>query len=252
MKIIVTGAGSGIGKGLVEHLAQAGHQLFLTDSAEAVVQEAIDSLKPNYSNVAGFKLDVTDTQDLQRLQQQAEQTGFDVLINNAGLQHVEKLEDFPIERWRKVVDVMLTGSAMCIQAVLPSMKKQNFGRLVNIGSVHSLVASAYKTAYVSAKHGLLGLAKTVALEVAEHDITINTVCPGYMDTPMVRNQISQQAQVHNIPEEEVIREIMLKHMPKKAFVSIEELAAAVDFFMQPGNRNTTAQYLAIDGGWTAQ
>jgi len=252
MKIVITGAGSGIGKGLTEHLTALGHQVFVTDYAVEAVEDVVDALKSTCPNISGFKLDVTDTTDLEQLRQLSLQTGVDVLINNAGLQHVERLEDFPLLQWQKIIDVMLTGSAMCIQAVLPSMKQQNFGRIVNIGSVHSLVASAYKTAYVSAKHGLLGLAKTVALEVAEHDITINTVCPGYVDTPMVRNQISQQAEAHQIPEDKVINTIMLKHMPKKAFVSIAELGAAVDFFIQAGNKNTTAQYLAIDGGWTAQ
>ena len=252
MKIVITGAGSGIGKGLVENLADAGHQVFVTDYDVEAVHHLVDSLKPQHHAISGFKLDVTNKKDLERLQQKAQQENFDVLINNAGLQHVERIEDFPMYHWHKIVDVMLMGSAMCIQAVLPSMKQNNFGRIVNIGSVHSLVASAYKSAYVSAKHGLLGLAKTVALEMAEYDITINTVCPGYVDTPMVRDQIGQQARIHGISEDQVIHDVMLKNMPKKAFVSIQELAAAVAFFMDENNKNTTAQYLAIDGGWTAQ
>ncbi|WP_395377398.1 3-hydroxybutyrate dehydrogenase [Marinicella sp. W31] len=252
MKIIITGAGSGIGKSLVENLVEAGHHVFVTDYALDAVNRLVDSLQPQYPNISGFKLDVTDKKDLEQLRQKAQQESFDVLINNAGLQHVERIEDFPMYHWHKIIDVMLMGSAMCIQAVLPAMKQQNFGRIVNIGSVHSLVASAYKSAYVSAKHGLLGLAKTVALEMAEYDITINTVCPGYVDTPMVRDQISQQAQVHNISEDQVIHDVMLKNMPKKTFVSVQELAAAVAFFMDKNNKNTTAQYLAIDGGWTAQ
>ena len=146
---------------------------------------------------------------------------------------------------------MLVGPAMTTRAVLPAMKKNNFGRIVNVGSVHSLVASAYKSAYVAAKHGLIGLAKTVALELAATDITINTLCPGYVDTDMVRDQIQQQAEAHQISASEVIEKIMLKNMPKKEFIDIKELAGTVAFLIGPYAKNITAQAITLDGGWTA-
>ena len=195
--------------------------------------------------------DVTCSAHMDGLQQQANVHGIDVLINNAGMQHVSRLEDFPPEKWQKLIDIMLVAPAMTTRAVLPAMKKNNFGRIVNVGSVHSLVASAYKSAYVAAKHGLIGLAKTVALESASADITINTLCPGYVDTPMVRDQIQQQAKAHKISASEVVEKIMLKNMPKKEFIKINELAGTVAFLIGPYAKNITAQAITIDGGWTA-
>jgi 3-hydroxybutyrate dehydrogenase len=203
------------------------------------------------SSGIGQVFDVTNAGHLSALKELAQQDGIDVLINNAGMQYVKPIEDFPPEKWQQLIDIMLVGPAMTTRAVLPAMKANNFGRIINVGSVHSLVASAYKSAYVSAKHGLIGLAKTVALEVAAADITINTLCPGYVDTNMVRNQIKQQAEVHGIEEAEVIEKIMLKNMPKKQFVTIEELAGTVEFLIGPYARSITAQAITLDGGWTA-
>ena len=162
------------------------------------------------------------------------------------------LEEFPHERWELLVSVMLTGSAMLTRAVLPGMRRRGFGRIVNVGSIHSLVASPYKSAYVAAKHGLIGFAKTVALETADSDITINTVCPSYVRTPLVDAQIAAQARAHDIPERRVIDEIMLQPMPKRAFVTMEELGGIVEFLASDVARNVTGQWIAVDGGWTAQ
>jgi 3-hydroxybutyrate dehydrogenase len=176
----------------------------------------------------------------------------DVLVNNAGLQHVAALEEFPLAKWDLIVQVMLTGVARITRALLPSMRERQFGRVINIGSVHSLVASKFKSAYVSAKHGLVGFSKVMALETADTDITVNTVCPSYVKTPLVDKQIADQARMHGIPAERVVSEIMLKPMPKGVFISFEELAGITAFLMSPAARNITGQTIVVDGGWTVQ
>ena len=165
---------------------------------------------------------------------------------------MESLDTFPMQKWDLLIQIMLVGVARLTQAVLPTMKSQNFGRVINIGSLHALVASPYKSAYIAAKHGLLGFAKTLALEVAELDITINTLCPAYVKTPLVDMQVAAQAKEHQLTEEEVVRTIMLEPMPKKAFITTEELAATCEFLMSHHARNITAQAIALDGGWTAR
>ncbi len=249
--VLITGASGGIGLAIGRYLAQD-HHVILSDYNLNSLTETQLQLKQQGLDVDIMQLDVCNEDHLAELKTLAEQEGVDVLVNNAGVQYVAPLEDFPRDKWQQLINVMLMGPAMTTQAVLPSMKAKNFGRIINIGSVHSLVASAYKSAYISAKHGLLGLAKTLALEVADFDITINTLCPGYVDTAMVRDQISQQAKAHGISEDEVVEKIMLKHMPKKQFVSVEELAGTAAFLISPAARNITAQAIALDGGWTAQ
>lgn len=249
-RVFITGASGGIGKGIAQHLAKD-HDVIISDCSEAAIKEAQQDLHRQGYAVEAQVFDVCDSAHLERLRHMADEQRIDVLINNAGIQYVKPLEDFPPEKWQQLINVMLVGPAMTTRAVLPAMKANNFGRIINIGSVHSLVASAYKTAYVSAKHGLLGLAKTVALEVAEANITINTLCPGYVDTDMVRDQIKQQAEAHQIPESAVINDIMLKSMPKKEFIKISELAGTVAFLLSPYANNITAQAITLDGGWTA-
>jgi 3-hydroxybutyrate dehydrogenase len=176
----------------------------------------------------------------------------DVLINNAGLQHVAPLEEFPIARWDFLIQVMLTGVARVTRAALPGMRQRGFGRIVNIGSIHSLVASPYKSAYVAAKHGLVGFTRAIALETADTDITINTICPSYVKTPLVETQIAGQSRTRGIPEEAVVREVMLKPMPKGVFIGFDELAGITAFLASPTARNITGQTIVVDGGWTAQ
>jgi 3-hydroxybutyrate dehydrogenase len=176
----------------------------------------------------------------------------DVLVNNAGLQHVAPLEDFPLSRWDYLLQVILVGTARMTRALLPGMRARGFGRVVNIGSIHSIVASPYKSAYVAAKHGLVGLTRAVALETAAVDITINTICPSYVKTPLVDKQIADQARTRGIPESEVVSELMLKPMPKGVFIGIDELAGITTFLMSPAARNITGQMIVVDGGWTAQ
>ena len=233
-RILITGAGSGLGQGLARHFHASGHEVIATDVAAAAGDPPVRAL------------DVTSDADVATFAD----LPVDILVNNAGLQFVAPLEEFPQERWDRLIDVMLSGTARLTRAVLPGMRARGFGRIVMIGSVHSLVASPYKSAYVAAKHGLMGFSKTIALETADVDITVNTICPAYLRTPLVDGQIAAQAERHGIPEEEVIQRIMLEPMPKKAFITFEEVAAAIEYLGGSAARNITGQTITMDGGWT--
>jgi 3-hydroxybutyrate dehydrogenase len=248
--ILITGAGSGLGRGLSLCLAQQGHSILATDINLGAAKETVAQIEAAGGKAAASALDVTSEEEIRRFFQNRGR--IDTLINNAGLQHVAKVEEFPLAKWDLLFDVMLKGAFLMTRAVLPGMRAQGFGRIIQIGSIHSLVASPYKSAYVAAKHALLGFAKTVALETAGVDITINTVCPAYIRTPLVEAQIQDQARTRQIPEEEVIRRIMLQPMPKQVFITCEEVAAAVEYLMSPLACNVTGQSITIDGGWTAQ
>lgn len=246
--ILITGAASGIGLALAKHFASAGHRVIACDLQQA----ALESLRKELPRVRTLAFDVADARQIETAFAALADDAPDVLINNAGLQHVAALEDFPPEKWQLLIAVMLTGTALVTRAALPSMRRRNYGRIVNIGSIHALIASPFKSAYVAAKHGLIGFSKTVALETHDVDVTINTVCPGYVKTPLVEAQIAALARTHHMTEEQVIEEIMLKPMPKRQFISPEELIGSVEFLLSPAARNITGQCLVLDGGWTAQ
>ena len=250
--IFITGGASGIGFGIAENLAKDGHHVVLADINEQAATDAAKRLTDQHLKASAIAVDVTDTGAVAALPRQLGNLNIDILINNAGIQHVSRLEEFPAQKWQQLIDIMLVAPALLTQAFLPGMRERNFGRIINIGSIHSLVASPYKSAYVSAKHGLLGFAKTLALEVAEADITVNTLCPAYVKTPLVEKQIADQAKENGISEDEVVNEIMLKPMPKKAFITIEELAGTARFLISDAARNITAQTMVLDGGWTAR
>jgi 3-hydroxybutyrate dehydrogenase len=250
--ILITGAGSGLGRGLSLCLAQQGHSILATDVNLAGAKETVAQIEAAGGKAAASALDVTSEEEIQRFLQNRDRDQIDTLINNAGLQHVAKVEEFPPAKWDLLLDVMLKGAFLMTRAVLPGMRARGFGRIIQIGSIHSLVASPYKSAYVAAKHALLGFAKAVALETADVDITINTICPAYIRTPLVEAQIQDQARARQIPAEEVVRRIMLQPMPKQAFITCEEVAAAAEYLMSPLARNVTGQSITIDGGWTAQ
>ncbi len=249
--ILVSGAGSGIGAGMAERLARSGHHLVVTDLSAEAARKVSDRISDAGGSAEAHALDVCSQASVEALAG-AMSRPVEVLINNAGLQHVSPLESFPPEQWELLVQVMLVGVARLTRAMLPGMRAAGFGRIVNIGSIHSLVASKYKSAYVAAKHGLLGFSKVVALETADTDITINTICPTYVKTPLVERQIADQARQHGIPEDRVIAEIMLKPMPKGVFISFEELAGIAGFLIGPHARNITGQEIVVDGGWTVQ
>ncbi len=250
-QILITGAASGIGQGIAFYLAAKGHHIIVSDMNKEHAQETVDKIIKEGGSAQAEKLNVTLSEDVDNLIKILDKP-IDVLINNAGIQHVESIDSFPMDKWDFLIQVMLVGVARLTQAVLPQMKVQDFGRVINIGSLHALVASPYKSAYIAAKHGLLGFSKTISLEVATSNITINTLCPAYVRTPLVEKQIAAQAKEHGMSQEMVINDIMLKPMPKKAFIEIDELAASCEFLMSDFSKNITAQAIALDGGWTAQ
>jgi 3-hydroxybutyrate dehydrogenase len=250
--VLITGAGGGLGRGLAHYLAQRGHTILATDINAALAGETARVLAAEGGQAHPFALDVTSAESIARFMSAIGDQPIDVVVNNAGLQHVAPAEDFPVEKWDLLMDVLLKGSFLLSRAVLPGMRARGFGRLIHIGSIHSLVASPFKSAYVAAKHGLLGLSKVLALETADSEITSNTICPAYLRTPLVEAQIAAQARTRGITEDEVIDRVMLAPMPKKTFITVEEVAAAVEYLMSPLARNVTGQTITIDGGWTVQ
>ena len=249
--VLITGAGSGIGAGLATALARAGYHVIVSDvnldGADAVVAR----IRGAGGSAERVALDVTSEKSVAAAVASVSRP-VEVLINNAGLQYVAPLEEFPLSQWEHLIHVMLTGAVALTRAVLPGMRARGFGRIINMGSIHSLVASPFKSAYVAAKHALVGFSKVIALETANTDITVNTLCPSYVKTPLVDKQIADQARIRGMPESEVISQIMLKPMPKGVFIGIDELAGVTTFLISAAARNITGQTIVIDGGWTAQ
>ena len=250
--ILITGAGGGLGRGMALYLAARGHTIVATDLRREATDDVVAQIRAEQGQAAGYALDVTSSESIRELVAALGTQSVDVVINNAGLQHVASVEEFPEEKWDLLINVLLNGPFLLSRAFLPGMRERGFGRLVHIGSIHSLIASPFKSAYTAAKHALLGLSKVLALETAGHDITSNTICPAYVRTPLVEAQIAAQARTRGIPEEEVIQKIMLAPMPKQTFITVEEIAGAVEYLISPLARNVTGQTITIDGGWTAQ
>jgi 3-hydroxybutyrate dehydrogenase len=251
---IVTGSTSGIGLGIARALAQQGADIVLNGFGTA---QEIESLRAAMEREYGVKVrysgaDMSQPAQVRALAQFA-QTEFgrvDIVVNNAGIQHVAPIEEFPDEKWDAVLSINLSSAFHLIKAVTPGMKARKFGRLINVASAHGLTASPFKSAYVAAKHGLIGLSKTVAVELAEFGITSNTICPGYVKTPLVDKQIADQAKAHGISPEQVVRDVMLSHQPRKQFIQVEELAALAVFLASDAAASMTGTALAMDGGWT--
>lgn len=247
--ILITGAASGIGLALTQRFLATGQRVIACDLRE----DALQALRREVgATVRTLAFDVADARQIESAIAQVSDDPPSILINNAGLQYVSPLEQFPPEKWQQLIAVMLTGAALLTRATLPAMRARNYGRIVNIGSIHSLIASPFKSAYVAAKHGLLGFSKSIALETVTSDITINTVCPSYVKTPLVESQIASLAATHGLTPEQVVEEIMLKPMPKRQFISLEELTGTVEFLLSDAARNITGQCITLDGGWTAQ
>ena len=251
---LITGAASGIGLTLSRELARQGYTVIVSDMNLQAAEAAVAELHAEGLAALPLSLDVCKDEDIEGAVAliQNQSLALHILVNNAGLQYVSKLEDFPVDRWKLINNVLLVAPAMLTRAFLPFMRAENFGRIINIGSIHSLVASAHKSAYVAAKHGLLGFSKVVALETAELDITINTICPSYVKTPLVEMQIANQARENNISEDEVINTIMLEPMPKKSFINMDEIIGAMNYLISPAARNMTGHELVLDGGWTVR
>lgn len=249
MNVLITGGTGGIGFAVAEHFGRLGHHVILADINSSQLESRQQELTAAGYKASSILLNLTEQSSIAACAQAYQ---IDILINNAGVQHVARLEDFPEDKWQQLLQVMLTGPAMLTKAVLPRMQQQGFGRVINIGSIHALVASPFKSAYVAAKHGLLGFSKVVALENANFDFTINTICPAYVRTPLVDQQIAAQSKEHNLTEQQVIDQIMLAPMPQKAFIGVDEIASTAAFLCEPAARHITAQTLVLDGGWTAR
>lgn len=253
---LVTGSTSGIGLAVARALAKAGAKVMLNGSRPAAEAEA---LRAELAAESGVEVGYTPANlaDPASARGLVETTvaafgGLDILINNAGIQHVAAVDAFPDESWDQIMAINVSAVFHTTKAALPGMKEQGWGRIVNIASAHGVVASPFKAPYTASKHAVVGFSKAVALEVAEQGITCNALCPGYVRTPLIEKQVVDQAEVHNLPEDRVIREVILAAQPTKQFVEAEEVAAFAVFLCSDAAKSVTGSVQLIDGGWTAR
>jgi len=250
-RAVITGSNSGIGLGVAEELAAAGAEVVLnsfTDRAED--HELARDLGARHGVTASYiAADMSKGADCRALIEKA--GGCDILVNNAGIQFVSPVEDFPVEKWDAILAINLTSAFHTMAAALPAMRAKGWGRIVNVASAHGLSASPFKSAYVAAKHGVLGLTKTVALECAGQGVTVNAVCPGYVLTPLVEAQIPDQMKVHKMDRETVIREVLLDRQPSKQFATVAQIGGTVVYLCSPAAEQVTGTTISVDGGWTA-
>ena len=252
---IVTGSTSGIGLGLAEALAAAGVTVVLNGLGDAATIETIRAgmAGRNGVEVRYHGADMTRPAEIADLVDTtiAAFGRLDILVNNAGIQHVSTVEDFPLDAWDRIIAINLSSVFHATRAAIPTMKAAGRGRIVNIASAHALVASPFKSAYVAAKHGVAGFTKTVALEVAQSGVTANAICPGYVKTPLVEAQITDQAKARGISEEAVMRDVILAAQPTKQFVTVEQLAGLLLYLCAEAGASVNGAILSVDGGWTA-
>ncbi len=253
---LITGSTSGIGAGIAEALARAGCNVVLNGLGAG---GEIEALRARLAQEHGVDVrydgaDMTRPAEVAAMVERAVAAfgAVDILVNNAGIQHVAAVDEFPVDRWDAILAVNLSSAFHTTRAALPAMRRNGWGRIVNVASAHALVASPFKSAYVAAKHGLAGFTKCVALEVAQAGITVNAICPGYVRTPLVEAQIPDQARTRGISEEEVVQKIMLAGQPTKRFVGIDEVAALAVYLAGDAAQSITGALLPVDGGWTAQ
>ena len=256
MTALVTGSTSGIGLGIATAFAERGANVVLNGFGDAA---AIETIRSGLEAAHGTRV-VYDSADLSKADAIESMMGrltaqfgvIDILVNNAGIQFVSPVDEFPVERWNAILALNLDASFHLIRLVLPGMKARKWGRIINIASAHALVASPFKAAYVAAKHGVAGLTKTVALEVATQGITMNAICPGYVWTPLVEKQIPDTAKARGLTEKQVVNDVLLHAQPTKRFVQVSEVAALAAFLASRDAASITGAIIPIDGGWTAQ
>lgn len=251
---VVTGAGSGIGRAIARTLAAEGAGVCVADLDPAAARGVAGEIERAGGHAMAFQADVSRRDQVQAMVDAAarELGGPEILVNNAGLQFISPVHEFPEEKWQLLIGVMLTGTFLCTKYSLPGMMAKRWGRVVNIASIHGLVASPFKSAYISAKHGVIGFTRTLALEVAEHGITANALCPSYVRTPLVEKQIADQSKVHGIPQQEVVEKIMLAPAAVKRLLEPEEVAGLVRYLCSDAAAGITGSAWTIDGGWTAR
>ena len=252
---VVTGSTSGIGLGIARAFAKEGVNILLNGLGDAdAIETTRAAIEREFAVVCRFSgADMSDGAAIAAMMAEAEAAfgAVDIVVNNAGIQFVSPIEDFPIATFDKIIAINLVSSFHTIRAAVPGMKARGWGRIVNIASAHALVASPYKSAYVAAKHGVAGLTKTVALELATHAITCNAICPGYVWTPLVEAQIPDTMAARKMSKEQVIEDVLLKAQPTKDFITIDEVAALAVYLISDAARGMTGSILSIDGGWTA-
>lgn len=236
---VVTGGSSGIGLAIVKHL-----------EAEGIKAISWDIKSPD-ENIPFITCDVTSEVNVQgAYKETVEKYGVpSILVNNCGLQFMSPVDEFPLDKWNQLISIMLTGTFLCSKTAIPGMKKNGWGRIINISSIHGKVASPFKSAYVSAKHGVIGLSKVMAIELADFNITVNTVCPGFVDTPLMRAQLKKQAELNNMSEDKVATEIMLKPANIKKFTTTDQIADMVKFFISDSASTITGEAFSMSGGW---
>jgi 3-hydroxybutyrate dehydrogenase len=252
---LVTGSTSGIGLAVLEKLASEGADVVMNGFGDPTAIETIRSgLEGRYSvRVRYDGADMSKPEEIEAMIEAARSVfgSLDILVNNAGIQHVAPIESFPVEKWNAILAINLSAAFHAMRASFAGMKARGWGRIVNVASAHALVASPFKAAYVAAKHGVLGLTKVAALEGAEHGITANAICPGYVWTPLVEKQIAEQAAAHKIDKDQVVRDVLLKNTPTKTFAQADEIGALTAFLCGPHSSSITGTALPVDGGWTA-
>ncbi|HPE48187.1 MAG TPA: 3-hydroxybutyrate dehydrogenase [Hyphomonas sp.] len=253
---LVTGSTSGIGKAIATRLAKEGCNIVLNGFGEPGEVDALKrSLASEHGVMVGFSsADLTRIPAIENMMTYVgeEFGGADIVVNNAGMQFVSPLEDFPVDKWNLIIALNLSAAFHTTRLAIPGMKQKGWGRIINIGSAHSKVASPFKAAYVAAKHGITGLTKVTALEGATHGIRCNAICPGYVFTPLVENQVADTARARGMTEEEVKRDVLLAAQPTKEFVTVEQIAAFAAFLCSPDADQINGADLSIDGGWTSQ
>ncbi len=250
-RAIVTGSTSGIGLGVARELARAGAQVVLNSFSDSPEDHAVAEklARETGAECRYVQADMADAGQCRALIEQA--GGCDILVNNAGIQHVARLEEFPVEKWDAIVAINMSSAFHTTAAALPGMYKAGWGRVINIASAHGLTASPYKAAYVAAKHGVVGLTKTTALEAAGTGVTCNAICPGYVLTPLVESQIPDQMKAHDMDRETVIREVMLTRQPSREFATVEQMGGTAVFLCSDAAAQITGTTISVDGGWTA-